>query len=181
MMKRAGLFTGFLILALTAVILSGCGGGRTTAPTATPTGAPAEENAALINGEKISFDRDAVHKDLHYKENVGRTESSGLFAFRDIVCRQGEDVVFEIRIVYFENETVEEVMEGTDAVLTDKTVNGIAYQCFEEEFEFSDRTIPGRSYIYCFEGTTYVISFISPYDLTSLETVFMNNVYFEKE
>jgi len=76
-----------------------------------------------------------------------------------------------------EAEAGDEVISGSEDNLTDKTAGGLEYRYFE----YDENGTPGHTYVYSFEGTTYTISFVSNFDMTSLEYAFLSNVRFEKK
>lgn len=129
-----------------------------------------------FNGENIKLDYERNHKDLYYKESLTDLHSDTAGSFRNISCEKDGKNVLNIRLVYFADKSVEEVMSGSDNELTDKTANGITYKYFEYE----TNGVPGHTYVYNFDGTTYTISFESEYDTASLEEGFLNTVHFEK-
>ena len=114
---------------------------------------------------------------MYFKENVVEIEKSSYDQFCNLYCSGDEGMLFIIHIVYFEGKGVDEVMSGSENNLTDKTVGGLEYRYFE----YDENGVPGHTYVYTFEGTTYTISFVSNFDITSLESAFLSNVRFEKE
>ena len=183
-MKKAAVIVAAVILILTLASCSGLGAnsGKQDQP-AGQTELPQDdgENVALFNGDKIKLNYEIRHKDLLYLDNLSQLESSGVFSLRNIDYTQNGEVTLNVRIMYFEYTSIDEVIEDSDVVMTDKTVNGLVYKYFEQDFPFDDRTVPGHTYVYNFDGTTYTISFISTYDTSAFESVFMANVRFEKE
>ncbi len=129
-----------------------------------------------INGVDIELDSESNHYDLYYKENWRELHRETMGSFRNIdyTNDQGERV-FDVRLVYFKDKSIDEVMAESDYTYTEKTHNGIKYQYFE----YSEGGKPGHTYVYNYNGNTYTISFASAYDMTSLEDVFMSQVYFK--
>ncbi len=130
-----------------------------------------------FNGETIKLTYETNHRDLHYKENLVSMERDTAGSVRRIVYRQNGDVTFTIWMVYFADKSIAEVMAESDYVYTTKTADGLEYTYFE----YDDNGLPGHTYVHEYDGTTYTISFVSQYDMTSLESVFMGCVYFAHE
>ncbi|MBP1586969.1 MAG: hypothetical protein ILO53_01030 [Clostridia bacterium] len=135
----------------------------------------------VINGKKLTLDYETNHGALHYCEDIPDMTRNTLGSVREIVCTDDEgNVCFVIRLVYFRNKGIGEVMEGSDNELSQKTMNGLGYSYFEYE----DPQMPdgeAHSYLYFFEGTTYMINFVSEYDMNSLEEGFFKTVFFKAE
>lgn len=136
----------------------------------------ADGDTIEIGSYKIKLTKEANHGDLYFKENVAEMELAGYDQTFNMYFNKDEGQIFVIRLVYFRGSSIDEVMSGSDTALTDKTVNGIQYKYFE----FEENGAPSHNYVYNFNGTTYMIVFVSSFDMTSLETVFLNNVHFEK-
>ncbi|MBQ3869155.1 MAG: hypothetical protein II777_01295 [Clostridia bacterium] len=136
-----------------------------------------EASSVTFNGSTIKLSYERNHLDLHYRENLTEIHSNTAGSYRNLSYEQNGEIAFEILLVYFLNKPIDAVMEGTDYILTDKTVNGLTYKYFE----FEENDVPGHTYVYNFEGTTYTISFVSRYDTSSLETGFLSTVRFEHE
>lgn len=131
-----------------------------------------------VGGETFKLDYETDHGALHYSENIPIMDRGTMGSVRDIHGRSDEGTLFVIRMVYFKDKGIEEVMEGSDNELSQKTMNGIAYTYFE----YDDPEMPAskaHTFMYVFDGTTYSISFVSEYDLSSLEEGFFKTVYFE--
>ena len=131
----------------------------------------------VIGGKTVKLTYESHHGDMYFKENVVDIEKNTYGAACDLRCRFDDGVLFIIHIVYFEGKSIDEVMSGSENNLTEKTVSGLEYRYFE----YDENGVPGHTYVYTFEGTTYTISFVSNFDMTSLESVFLSNVRFEKE
>lgn len=162
--------TMILLLAL-AVMLFACGGGGEQKPGKT------EYPVFTVNGEEFELSSDTSHGALHFKHNYSNINRDTAGSFCNVTGQKDGDVVFAIRLVYFTGKSIDEVMSESDYVLSKKTVNGLEYTYFE----YTDNGMPGHTYAYNFDGTTYTISFVSQYDMTSLEEVFLQNVSFSAE
>ncbi len=137
----------------------------------------ASDGSVIVIGDTtITLNQESHHGDMYFMENPGEIEKAAYEQVCELYCRRDEGQLFVIHLVYFKGASVEEVMVGSDYPMTDKTVNGLEYKYFE----YDENGTPGHAYVIHYEGTTYTISFVSSYDMTSLETVFMNNVYFKK-
>ena len=130
-----------------------------------------------VNGETFKLESESSHGALHYKHNYENMNHDTSGSFCNVVGFQNGDVIFAVRLVYFTGKSINEVMSGSDYTLSKKTVNGLEYTYFE----YNDNGMPGHTYAYNFDGTTYTISFASQYDMTSLEEVFLQNVSFSAE
>ena len=178
----------FAILTVAVIMLSaftscGIGGGADVSggeDTKANSNTEKSENPVNLNGDTIYLTYERNFKDMIYKEDIVDFHSNTVFNMSDISYSHDGETTYQIRMIYFEGKSIEEAMEGTESEPTDKTANGITYKYYESDAVFSDKTLPCHTYVYNFEDTTYCISFISEYDMTSLETVFMNNVRFEK-
>ena len=130
-----------------------------------------------IDGETIKLTYETHHRDLYFKENLTMLYSDTMGSVSMLTYRRDGDAVFAIFLVYYENKSIEEVMSESDNTLTEKTINGLSYQYFE----YDNNGTPGHTYLYCYDGTTYAISFVSALDMSSPENVFLSNVRFAKE
>ena len=177
-MKRT---VAYLVILVLLIGLAACGGRDETGgdPSGSPSGSSArtEGGQVLIGGKTLKLTYESRHGDMYFKENVVDIEKSSFGQACNLYCNSDEGMLFVIHIVYFEGKSIEEVMSGSENTLTDKTVGNIEYRYFE----YDENGAPGHTYAYCFEGTTYTVSFVSNYDMTSLESVFLSNVRFEKE
>lgn len=135
------------------------------------------DNEIVIGSKTVKLTYESRHGDMYFKENVVEIEKSSYGQACNLYCNSDEGMLFIIHIVYFEGQGVDEVMSGSENNLTDKTVGGLEYRYFE----YDENGTPGHTYVYTFEGTTYTISFVSNFDMTSLESAFLSNVRFEKE
>ena len=163
-----------LVICALALSLFACtiGGGS-----GDPSGGGKNNGAAsfTFEGETVTLTYEANHRDLFYKENLTAMHRDTMGSVRAIDYDNG-GAMFQILMVYYENKSLEEVLAASGATLTDKTVNGLTYKYFD----FDRDDVPGHTYVYEFEGTTYTISFISDRDTASLEAGFMGAVRFEK-
>lgn len=189
-----------LILILTlALSFAACGGGNDSPATGKQTGTASDVagsgeqtesdtgndapesapngNVVEIGGKTVELRYESRHGDMFFKENVVDIEKSSYGQACNLYCNSDDGMLFVIHIVYFEGKSVDEVMSGSENNLTDKTVGGLEYRYFE----YDENGTPGHTYVYNFEGTTYTISFVSTFDMASLESVFLSNVRFEKE
>ncbi len=170
-------FLAIILAGLLLFALAACGSGN--GGTGDKSGQNDQDGAvaAELNGKTVLLKYDANFRDLHYKHNYSEMNTNTAGSFRDITCTVNDEVAAEILLVYYVDKSVEEVMSGSDNTLFDRTVNGLDYKYFE----FDRDGVPGHTYVYRFDGTTYTISFVSSYDINLFETAFMNNVRFEKE
>ena len=143
--------------------------------TAAENGESSDGDTIDIGGYKIKLTKEANHGDMYFKENVSEMELAGYDQSFSMYCNKDEGQIFVIRLVYFKGSSIDEVMSGSDAALTDKTVNGIDYKYFEYE----ENGVPSHTYVYNFNGTTYTIIIESSYDMRSLEDTFMKSVHFK--
>ncbi len=169
-----------LAFMLAATAFAACGREKAPggdAPDSTQTEAPAEENAVEVAGERLKLTYETNHKDLHYKTDIVNLTPNTVNAVSNLVYYKDGEPLIVMHLVYFEGKTPEEVMAGSDNVLSDKTVNGLDYKYFE----YDENGVPGHTYVAEFGGTTYTISFASAADISALETAFMENVRFAAE
>ena len=172
-----------IILALTLALLafSACGREKTPggeSPSTDPqTTADAGENAVDVAGVRLNLTYDARLEDLHFKTDEENLTPNTVLSLCEMRCEKDGELLLAIHLVYFENKTAEEVMDGSDNVLSDKTVNGQDYKYFE----YDENGMPGHTYLAEFGGAAYTISFASNADISALETAFMENVRFAAE
>ncbi|MBQ7688316.1 MAG: hypothetical protein IJT27_03760 [Clostridia bacterium] len=179
-MKKGRAFFCILIsLLLVALSLTACGkksenadNGPADAVADTP-----EEAGVTVGGETFELTYESNHKCLYYKEDLRQFQRDTMGSFREIRYFKDDTLLFSIHLVYYEGKTVEEVMEGSDNTLTEKTVNGLTYRYFE----YDENGLPGHTYVYAYDGTAYTISFVSGTDISALENAFMENVRFAEE
>ena len=167
----------FLTAMLLLSVFAACGTtGGEDSKSSTESG-PSGSVEFTIAGRTVELSYETNHRNLFYRENVTDMRRDTVGSVRYISDNFGGDPVFEIQLVCFAGKSVDEVMEGTDAELSDKTVNGTTYKYFE----FDKNGVPGHTYVYTYENDTYTISFESSYDMTSLESAFMGTVRFAPE
>ena len=128
-----------------------------------------------FNGEKLMLDYETNHLNMYFKIDLPDMHTDTFGSVCNIDYTQDGGAAFIIRLVYFTGKPIEEVMEGSDYALSDRTVNGLAYKYFE----YDDNGLPGHTYVYNYDGTTYTISFVSASDMTSLENGFLETVRFD--
>ena len=128
-----------------------------------------------FNGDSLVLDYETHHGCLYYKIDIPDMHADTVGSYCNINYTKKGEVAFDIRLVYFANKSIDEVMEGSDYAISEKTVNGLTYKYFE----YVDNDRPGHTYVYNFDGTTYTISFASAYDMTSLENGFLESVRFD--
>ena len=164
----------YILIAILAVTLAACG--AQNGPVTEPLSGQTEEDVGGIHvgGVTVRFTNELNHGELHFKDIDGSEKAGYEQAFNLTRSKDGE-FVFAIRLVYFKQSTVEEVMTGSDQTLTEKNVNGVGYFYFE----YDENGTPGHTYLYSFNDTVYTISFVSAYDMTALETAFLSNAYFQ--
>lgn len=180
MKKIIAILTAALILVSLASCVSINLGGDDTAAASDTEPAANKENPVDLNGDTVYLTYEKNFKDMIYKEDIVDFHSNTVFNMSDISYEHDGETTYQVRMIYFEGKSIEEAMEGTESAPTDKTVNGLTYKVYETDAVYSDKTLPCHTYVYNFENTTYCIGFISEYSMTSLETVFMSNVRFEK-
>lgn len=185
--KRTTLIIAVLLAAVMLFVTCSCGiignglkhGDKNGENDETPQGNGDNDAAAVtVDGVSLSLTYGTSHGALHYSEDGGQMERGTVGSVRNIICRDGDRTLFIMRMVYFRDKDVAEVMAGSEYDLSQKTMNGITYTYFE----YDDPEAPsgkGHTYMYVFEGTTYSISFVSEYDVSSLEDGFFKTVYFE--
>ncbi len=128
-----------------------------------------------FNGDSLVLDYETHHGSLFYKIDLPEMHTDTVGSFCNVSYMQEGDVAFDIRLVYYAGKTVDEVMDGSEYVMSEKTVNGLTYKYFE----YVDNDRPGHTYVYNFDGTTYTLSFVSAHDMTSLENGFLEAVRFD--
>lgn len=174
-------FFALLVILTLSLGLAACAAGNESDPSGKQTGSaeggdtPGSE--IVIGGKTVKLTYESHHGDMYFKENAVDIEKSSYGQVCNLCCRSDGGVLFVIHIVYFEGKSADEVMSGSENNLTDKTVGGLEYRYFE----YDENGTPGHTYVYTFEGTAYTVSFVSDYDMTSLEAAFLSNVRFEKE
>lgn len=129
-----------------------------------------------IGDNSFELKVDDHFKNIYSKVNITELQFTGLENQRNMWYQNGDEILFLINEVVFEYKTIDETMEGQTFEYSTKTINGIEYTYFESD-TFGK---PSHSYIYYFDGDTYVISFASDLDTSNLEEVFMSNVSFKK-
>ena len=134
--------------------------------------------AVQFNGKTLTFGKEDSHGALRFcrSEDQGFLKSA-VYSVCELAYAPEETALFNIHIVYFENKSMEEVFEDSNYETRHETRNGLDYLCFD----YDENGRPGTTYAYYFEGTTYTISFVSEYDMTSLIDGFMSNVSFKAE
>ena len=185
-MKR---FFAILLTLLTVIAFSACASGvqnDDAAPVSTDDRSDdipvsetpeTEEGTVTVQGETFKLSYDTNHGDLCYKEDTVNFERETMGSFREIRYYKNGELLFAIHLVYYEGKTIEDVMAESDNALSEKSVGGLDYGYFE----YDENGMPGHTWLYTFNGTTYSISFASDYDISALEDAFMNNVRFEPQ
>jgi len=163
-----------------AVSLASCGlfGGNGGDPSGKKTdGAPVgdQDGGITVGGYTVRLTKELSHGDMHFSAPE-KAELSGFDQAFNIYYPVDEGMLFIMHLVYFKGQGVDEVLSGSENNVSDKTVGGVVYRCFEYE----ENGTPGRTYLYFFDGTTYTISFASSFDTALLEEAFLSGVRFEK-
>ncbi len=134
-----------------------------------------------IGDDEIKLSYETNLKNMYYKENISLFNSDTLGSNRLISYQKNNKVIFEIRMAYIENKTMDETKEEVNFVLSPRKINDIEYQYGEwilndantgEDYNVNE-------YFFEYKGTTYTICFISNENIKDFENTFMNNIYFK--
>ena len=170
-MKR--IIAGALALMFLACLI-GCGNTK-EGPSG---GNPTQNPVAQFNGEKIKLNSETSFRDLHFRMNYDVMHKDTMGSVCQVTVLKDGDVACEIFFVYYEGKTVADVMsESPDVVLTEKTIGDQVWSTFP----FETNGMTGQTYVASFGGSSYTVSFRSPYDTSALEDALMKTVRFAEE
>lgn len=132
-----------------------------------------------IQGEQFRLKSEQTLNELHYKENYVDFHSDAIGNMRTMNYTKEGNLIFEVRIMYDENRSVEELQAIVEAQYNtkeqSKEVNGIKYIYYEYEGEDG---VTIHHYLYVQNGKAYSIGFFLGENYGNIEEVFMNNVSF---
>lgn len=140
-----------------------------------------DNNTVKIKDEEIKLNYDTNFNNMYFKENVSKFNTSTMGSNHVIQYVKDGGVLFEIRMAYIENKTIEESKKEINFEVSSKKINNLEYQygIWETKNNETGDTIYAHQYFYEFNGTTYTIVFMSKDNIDDFEKVFMNNVYFK--
>lgn len=141
----------------------------------TPTETSKDSIYVVIDGEKFKLSSNNNLKDLHYKENYVDFRTDALAKSRVMQYSKKGEFIFEVRLIYEDTHSFEEVKELIGHEESTKKVNDIDYTYYNYKNSSNDDV---HMYLYNYNNVTYTIMFIGN-DITNLEETFMNNVKFE--
>jgi len=133
----------------------------------------------LLDGQEFALNSKGTFQAVRFRENpydfIVKTAANS-HSMSYIV---DEKPVFQIAIVYFEGQTMNQVLAEIDEEITEKKVGDITYKYYESTFDDEyARQIVSHQYVYEKDDIPYIISFSFASVDTNLEQVFMENVRF---
>lgn len=129
-----------------------------------------------VDGNEYELYSESNINKLHYKENYTdfRTEATG--KMRTMYYLKDNQYIFQVRIMYEDEHSFEDNVNMLNYEKSKKIINGIEYTFMEYLNDTNDSV---HTYMTYYDNVTYAIMFISSRDVTELENVFMNNIYFK--
>lgn len=132
-----------------------------------------------IQGEQFRLKSEQTLNELHYKENYVDFHSDAIGNMRTMNYTKEGNLIFEVRIMYDENRSVEELQAIVETQYNTKAqskeINGIKYIYYEYEGEDG---VTIHHYLYVHNRKVYSIGFFLGENYGNIEEVFMNNVSF---
>ena len=133
-----------------------------------------EDNIVSVDGEEFKLSYETHHGNMYYKTDIAKLSPNTSGAWCELTHYKDSKPLVSIHLVYYEGKTAEDVMAKSENKLTAKVIGDIEYQYFE----YDENGMPGHTYLYTYNGTSYTISFASSADISSLEEMFMKYVHF---
>ena len=166
-----------IILCLLVLIgifaITGCGSSKATDNTSD------KKVVVTVQGKSFNLDVDIDLGGLHYKENNVDFHIDPLNNMRTMNYTKDGNIVFEVRTMYDENRSIEELKAILSTELNaeeqSKKVNGIEYIYYE--YKSDDLMV--HHYIHVYNGKVYTIAFFLGEDPGDIEDVFMNELSFK--
>ena len=139
------------------------------------------KNVVKVNGEEIELTYDTNFNNMYFKENVSKFNTNTMGSNHVIQYIKEGKVLFDIRMAYIENKTMEESKKEINFEVNPKKINDLEYQygTWETKDNETGETIYIHQYLYEFNGTTYTIAFMPKTNIDDFEAAFMKNVYFK--
>ena len=129
-----------------------------------------------IGDEEFKLDSKDNLYNMHYNENYVDFYTDAIGDVRIMQYSKKGEMVFQVRMAYDDNKGYDEIKNLISGYQGIKSINGIGYDYFDY---ITDDNYNAHVYSYYYNNASYVIMFISKIDMSNLEEVFMNNVYFE--
>lgn len=132
-----------------------------------------------IGDQEYPLNSKGTFKAMRFRENpydcvVGTSANTHMMSYS-----VDNNPAFQVVDVYFEGQTIDEVIAEVEAETTEKKVGDITYRYYETSFQDEQaREVITHNYLYEFEGVTYLISFYFADVETNIEQVYMENVRF---
>jgi len=132
------------------------------------------KNVVKVNGEEIELTYDTNFNNMYFKENVSKFNTNTMGSNHVIQYIKEGKVLFDIRMAYIENKTMEESKKEINFEVNPKKINDLEYQygTWETKDNETGETIYIHQYLYEFNGTTYTIAFMSKNNIDELEKMF---------
>ncbi|MBR2828452.1 MAG: hypothetical protein IKE70_04400 [Bacilli bacterium] len=169
----------FILVIICLITLTGCG--KESNKESTKKNVNNKKEQVTIGKETFQLKNEANLYDLHYKENYVDFHTDRMGNNKIMNYTKGEEVIFEVRIMYDESRSLEELKAIIETQANkkeeEKEINGIKYTYYEYETEES---LSVHHYIHVHKGKPYTIAFFLGKNPGNIEKVFMNNVFFEE-
>ena len=126
-----------------------------------------------IGDESFKLKSKRTFKNIEYLENYIDFHTDAIGNIRTMDYYRKDDFVFEVRVMYDEEHSLEEFKKNIKHEESKKIINGIEYSYYN--YENMSKNIV-HLYVYNHKNIIYNIMFIFKDDLPEFENVFMNNV-----
>lgn len=128
-----------------------------------------------INDEVFKLKSEANLKDLHYRENYVDFHTDAIGKMRTMSYSKNGELVFEVRLLYEDEHSFDEVNKLIEGESQIKKINGIDYTYHE----YTKNGNIMHVYLHNYKNITYTIIFALKKSMDDFEKTYMNNVYFE--
>ena len=156
-----------ILILMFLIIITGCGNNKQN-------NTKKKDDVTITIGEetfKLKSKRNL--KDIQYLENYVDFHTDAMGNNRIMNYYKNNELVFEIRVIYDEVRSFEEIKKSINHEESKKTINGIEYSFFNYQ-NTSGNII--HLYTYNHKNTTYSIMFTFKNELPELENTFMDNI-----
>ena len=181
-MKKKVLLIGLIFVMLLGCLLglTGCGA-KKEEKKEEQVAEVVDESLIKINGHEFKLDTETTFKDVSYTTSAGFKKADFNRYIQYYYQDEEDGNLLYFRIFYYENKDIAASFAdlGLDKkiALTDEKTDNFEYKSYVEP-----RNDGGTIHCYFvdYKGSTYVISFISKYDIKDYETKVMKSIKFKE-
>lgn len=175
-MLRKKVFLG-LVVALSLFIVVGCSKSSNNGSSSSIITENVNSFDTKVDTFDFKFDKSKTLKKASfvYSGSTSKMEGENYF-IADYRTKSNTVFVFRYAINYYESQKIEDVMSQKKATSKGtKKINNYEYQIYEGKIQSGEKSI---FYVYQYNNDTYLMTFISNYNLDDLIDKFMNALQF---